>query len=31
MGYRKIGYLKQILYVIKYAIHRRKRRNNNGS
>lgn len=26
MGYRKIGFLEQIWYVIKYAVHRRKRK-----
>ena len=26
MGYRKIGCLEQIWYVIKYAIHRRRKR-----
>ena len=22
MGYRKIGYIRQLWYVVKYAIHR---------
>lgn len=26
MGYRKIGYLEQIWYVIKYAVRRRRKR-----
>jgi hypothetical protein len=26
MGYRKIGFLEQIWYVIKYAVNRRRRR-----
>ncbi len=26
MGYKKIGYIRQIWYVIKYAVHRRRRR-----
>lgn len=26
MGYRKIGFLEQIWYVIKYTVHRRRRR-----
>lgn len=26
MGYRKIGFLEQIWYVIKYAVHRWRRR-----
>ena len=24
MGYRKISYFRQLWYVVKYAIHRRK-------
>lgn len=26
MGYRKIGYIRQIWYVIKYAVHRWRKR-----
>lgn len=30
MSYRNIGYIRQLWYVVKYAIHRR-RRNRRGS
>ncbi len=26
MSYRKIGYIRQLWYMIKYAVHRRRRK-----